>query len=282
MNDDYTRFVILGDARTGSNMLAQALNTNPAVRCFRELFHFMHDYVDYFVEGFDPNVPEDVALRNADPVRFLQVRIFGAQPPGIKAVGFKFLYPHIWGFEQLFDHLAADKRLKVIHLKRRNWLRVFASVRLAESSGRWIEDWGLAAKPRPWYRKAPGAILHPFRTVSRFRRRRDEATQRAQARPWLTLPKEDCVIWFERCRRDTARGDALAHGHETCTVYYEEILADRPAVFERVQRFLGVESVDLFVSLKRQNPEPLRQLVANFDELRVAFAETEYASFFDD
>ena len=58
-------------------MVAQALNTNPQVRCFREIFHFMHDYVDYYVEGYDPKNREDFDLRARDPVRFLQERIFG-------------------------------------------------------------------------------------------------------------------------------------------------------------------------------------------------------------
>ncbi len=53
MSKDYVRFVITGDARTGSNMLVHALNTNPAIRCFREIFHYWMNHVDYYVDGYD-------------------------------------------------------------------------------------------------------------------------------------------------------------------------------------------------------------------------------------
>ena len=33
--------------------------------------------------------------------------------------------------------------------------------------------------------------------------------------------------------------------------------------------------------MRRQNPEPLRELLANYDELYEAFRGTPYAAFFD-
>jgi hypothetical protein len=152
--DSITRFFVLGDARTGSNMLTQALNTNPAIRCFRKVFHFMHDYVDYGIDGFDPNVPADVEFRNNDPVRFLNERLYAGAPPGVQAVGFKYLYGHFWGFDALTDYLSEEHEIRVIHLTRRNMLRSLVSLHIAESSGRWLEDWGVAPRPSTWMTKA--------------------------------------------------------------------------------------------------------------------------------
>jgi hypothetical protein len=281
MTEAYQRFIILGDARTGSNMVAGALNTHPQIRCFREIFHFMQEYVDYNVEGYDPYDAADFALRAADPVRFLRERIFCDQPEGIRAVGFKYLYPHFWGFDGLIPHLTADTNLFVIHLKRRNWLRVLVSVRLAEASGKWIEDWGIAHAPRPLVPRALSAALHPARTVARWRGRQQEKRERAEEKSGLVLTPQECEDWFERSRREEARGDAIAEGHPTLQVSYQDLLEHREAEFARIEDFLGVERAKLVVSAQRQNPEPLRTLIHNYDELRGAFAGTLYEPWFE-
>ena len=46
------------------------------------------------------------------------------------------------------------------------------------------------------------------------------------------------------------------------------------------QSFLGVEPQVLTVGLRKQNPDDLRALIENYDELREAFADTEYGEFF--
>jgi hypothetical protein len=281
MARDYTKFVILGDARTGSNMLAQALNTHPDIVCFREVFHFMHDYVDFNVDGYDRDDPADFAMRAADPVRFLNERIFG-EHTGKKAVGFKYLYGHFWGFTGLIEHLAASREIHFIHLKRANMLRSLVSLRLAERSGRWIEDWGVAAKPMPFMPRALSAAAHPLRTVSRLRKKRREQQEIRSQKSGLRLSARECVEFFERTAREVARADELAEGHETLTVFYEKFLDDKAAVFRDVQDFLGVDKAELFVALQRQNPEPLHELLTNYDELRQSMIDGPYAHLFDE
>src|SRR3990170_2629997 len=69
---DYVRFIVLGDARTGSYMLVQALDSHPNITCFSELFYWQLDYVDFNVAAYDNNSPEDRALRDQDFERFLR------------------------------------------------------------------------------------------------------------------------------------------------------------------------------------------------------------------
>ncbi len=94
---DYVPFIILSDARTGSTMLAQALNSSPHITCFREVFNFLHDFIQSDVEGYDNFSETDLLLRRRDPVRFLDERIFGHYPEGVRAVGLKFHYGQFWG-----------------------------------------------------------------------------------------------------------------------------------------------------------------------------------------
>ena len=51
---------------------------------------------------------------------------------------------------------------------------------------------------------------------------------------------------------------------------YEELMESRDLTIERVGEFLGVGKPDHFTSprLRHQNPEPLSQLISNFDRLR--------------
>jgi hypothetical protein len=281
MTSDYVRFIITGDARTGSNMLVGALNTNPTIRCFREVFHYWMDYIDYYVDGFDPHDREELELRQTDPVRFLQQRIFCHQPDQYMAVGFKYLYGHFWGFDRLTEHLKQDLELRVIHLKRRNWLRSLGSVRIAEASGRWLELEGTPERgKRPMHVRAASAALHPSR-VLRAARRRFLAPARPP-KPQLTLSLEDCEQWFNRTRWEVSRVDEMFENHPRLDVDYEDMLMSRDEVFASVQRFLGQQPVRLDVTTRRQNPEPLSQLIANYEELRAAFAGTQYAAFFED
>jgi hypothetical protein len=64
-------------------------------------------------------------------------------------------------------------------------------------------------------------------------------------------------------------------------VFYEDLVA-RPELFDDVQSFLGIDHAPLPVASRRQNPEPLRDLLSNYDELRAAFVGTEYAGFFEE
>lgn len=48
-----------------------------------------------------------------------------------------------------------------------------------------------------------------------------------------------------------------------------------------MQSFLGLTPVTLKIKTARQNPEPLAELIANYDELRDAFQGTEYEAYLD-
>ncbi len=69
--------------------------------------------------------------------------------------------------------------------------------------------------------------------------------------------------------------------HPMMTLWYAELADQQERGFDGVLAFLGVERAALTITLVRQNPEPLSELIANYDELRHAFDGGEYASFFD-
>ena len=278
---DYVRFIVLGDARTGSYMLAQALDSHPNITCFSELFYSQLDYVDFNVAGYDNNNPEDRVLRDQDFERFLRERIFCQRPADTRAVGFKLLYAHVWGFSGLLERLVEDTNIRVLHLRRRNLLRLLVSTKLAEASGVWRVDRGLTPaqllEQRTWLR----ALRRPGHAVSALRRWLRPAASPPAGRKAVTLSVQECQGFFFRAQHEVAHFTRLFEQHPTLSMWYEEMLSDRGSAFNDVQSFLEVPPARLTVTLARQNPEPLEELVDNYDELRAAFRDTPFAAFFD-
>ncbi len=267
-------FVVLGQARSGTTLLVDALSSHPEIRCFREIFNWRQDFVDYQVDGYDKSDPLDLELRQSDPEAFLRERVFCGHPPSIRAVGFKLIDAHIWGFAGLAKLLAADRELLVVHIRRNNLLRELVSLRLAEATGEWAGR----------RRTVPAQLLLALRRPSRARGALAQVLRRLRNGPALravTLTREECERWFLEAELRAEHFERLFAEHPRVAVRYEELVAHRDETLEQVQRFLGVEPVTLSVTTRRQNPEPLRELLVNYDELREAFRGTAAAAFFD-
>lgn len=275
---DYVRFIILSGPRTGSHMLAQALNSSPRITCFREVFNFLQDFIQFEVEGYDNFSAQDLALRSEDPIRFLEERIFSHHPEEIGAVGFKLHYGQSLGFPSLLERLVEDKEVRVLHLRRQNLLRMLVSLKLAETTGVFLED----TRRKATFANLLRGIRHPLKAAARLRRRlRPPVVSQKEARPRVTVSPEELFNFIVRTRiRATNYGD-LFNEHPKLTVLYEDMLDRRDHVFSEAQSFLGIEPEPLTVTLRRQNPEPLRELIENYDELYEAFKDTPQAALFD-
>ncbi len=86
------------------------------------------------------------------------------------------------------------------------------------------------------------------------------------------------IIWAEQ---RTAHHDDLFRDHPTQTLFYEDLAEHQEEAFRQAQDFLGVEPGPLNVTLRKQNPEPLPELLSNYDELRAAYRYSEHAWMFD-
>jgi hypothetical protein len=278
----YVPFVILSHARTGSTMFAASFNSSPDIICFRELFNPIMDGIGFYVDGYDNSSAEDRALRDRDFKRFLEARIFCEYPREIRAVGFKMPYGHFRWFPDLLDWLVEHTEIRVVHLERRNLLRMLVSLRIAQKTGGWSEDRKvtLASKFRP--ANVPGAARHPLRAANRLRRFifPKEPAWKALRAP-VTLSEGECGDFFAEIERDSAHYGHLFREHSRLTLFYEELVKERKRAFNQAQSFLGVKPRRLGIITRRQNPEPLRELIANHDELYEGFKDTAEAAFFD-
>jgi LPS sulfotransferase NodH len=262
----YQRFIILSGPRTGSNLLAELLNSHPDIRCFRELFN-TDPAIDYGVEGYDGNNASDVALRARAPASFLATRVFTPIETRAKAIGFKFHYQHSFFHEGITEAVTADADLRIVHLSRRNLFRQYVSHSLAERTDEWTR------------RDARSSSV--MRTAWR-RLRRARERPRGPLRLRLVPDETESYFWRQIVSADRF-GNQVFASHPRIELTYEDLDHDRVATMRPVWDFLGVPVYDeASSSLTKQNPRPLREIVANYDDLKERFAAGPFSSFFDE
>ena len=267
MDDHLVKFVVLSGPRTGSTLLASSLQSHPFIVCFREVFNFLTEYVPFDVDGYDNYDPDDLKRRNDDAAGFLDDRIFSGHADSVRAAGLKIHYGQFIGFSGLQERLVEDGSIRIVHLKRRNHLRALVSAKKAEATGLFWQD----AEARPMLPRLFHAARHPFRAASGLRAR----LQRPKVGPAegplkMRVSPQELFDFIIKTNQQIRYHEDLFQAHQILAVFFED-MADRPQeVFGDVQAFLGLDPTQLDISLRRQNPQPLDELIENFEELREA------------
>ncbi len=294
----YRQFIILCTARTGSRLLGQALNSHPEIRCFDEIFNPRLPYVAYALwvharpgqdggsakmygkggkDKYYERRVEDMALRAENPARFLEERIFCEHPDGTHAVGFKAAYEHISEFSGVVERLRDKTELHVIHLKRRNLLRLLTSLKIAKMTGVWFEgDPKARLGKKLTARNALRAVRHPWQAAVKVR-----GLWKGPDRPAINISVDEFKTFIDETQRNISHFDSLFREHPLVTVHYEDLVNRRQQVFDQVQKFLGVKTQPFTTTLRRQNPDTLNDLISNYDELYDAFKGGPYQEFFE-
>jgi hypothetical protein len=239
---DYTRFVCVGNPRTGSTLLMRSLNNHSRIVGFGEIVKNADAYPGNFHE-----FGHGEALFRRDPARFLQTKVFRKYPSGIGAVGFKIFYHHApretaWG-RAVWDYLLGLPDLKLLHLKRRNLLKTFLSRKQAGQSGEYIK-------------------------------------YTAGKETAVRLDPAEMLAFFERARAAEAQYDALLAGRPLIDVIYEDLSRDLAGEMRRIESFLGVAYEAVNAGAQKRPSRPLSAQIENYAELKDEFGDTRWASFF--
>jgi LPS sulfotransferase NodH len=152
------RFVIVGNARTGSNYLLDGLKTSPSIRMYHEIFA---DHNRQVGKDFD---------------RVFST-VFQPESKSTKMVGFKVFYNHLTQDE--WQKFLTCKDLKIIHLIRRNRLRTVISLEIAFKTGQWTQS----GKSNSSEIKVKRLMLDPSKLIKRLEQIEEgEATARSRFR----------------------------------------------------------------------------------------------------
>lgn len=266
MTTDYTRFLILGEGRTGSNLLVQALNSHPEIVCFREVFNWTHKRIDYQVAGYEEFATRDRGMRKEQPLQLLRERIFRDWPPPTLAVGFKLHYGHAFGYEGLEEALVADQDLRLIHLRRKNMLRTYVSLMLAQRSGEWEKD--DSPTPRVRLRRLISSAKNALGGTDPLTRIHVSPAEFERFVVVHTLQGE--------------RYDGLFTTHAQLRLTYEDMVGNFEKAVGEAQDFLCVSHRKPETTLQKQRTRPLADQITNFRELRTHFVGTQHEAWFDD
>ena len=243
-------FVIVAAERTGTNLLIGLLNDFAGCFAGGELFNgnnIARDIIPWRdLSTFDRS--SLLALRRSDPVAFWNTLCETSASRGFQAIGFKLLYSHGLAQRAVLDHLAADQRIHVIHLKRRNLLRRLVSERQAQATGQWAAGASSDVKPRPRVELSMHDIVNSIGTVVAHE------------------------VQF----------DSLFARHPVLSLVYED-LAHRPTrTAQRAAEFLGLPDPSIIPTIKyrKTGHEILAESFADFEGLRAKMRR--WATFFDE
>ena len=240
-----TRAIVLTTQRTGSGFLIGCLGSHPQI-----------ESADEILSG-DPDVPEEVpAPEYRGPfkkvVKLSRLVRAGAWRPGHRMDQF---YgggtAQVRVFKAMYNDLAnpfalrylqRQEDIRVLHLRRENLLKVYVSRLLMTKREK----------------------LHVIEPVKAVQTHVDPA---------------EAVAYIDKARALHARFDARFAGHPLLPVCYEEMIDGaqlRPDVAAAVCDFLGVDRFQMKSRQVKINPESLRDMVTNYDELAEAISHTAY------
>lgn len=246
----YQKFIILGTARTGSTLLRSLLNSHGEVIAFGELFRNLED-IGWDLMPYQEELQsvEIKKLRLKYPVAFLKRAVFAQYPNNIRAVGFKIFYYQAQENSQktLWTWLRKNQDLKVIHIKRRNYLKTLASLTKAH-------------KTNKWYRANP---------------------EDCDNSP-ISLTYERCLEYFNWLQDTSIYHDELFERERKIDIYYEDLAGNFSSEMRKVQDFLYLSHEPLIPSTLKQSDQGLSEVISNYFELKLQFKDTPWFKFFED
>lgn len=242
----YQKFILTGMPRSGSNFLASSLRSRKNIITYGELFNensrerrdILWDTPGYkATEGA-------LMLRDADPVAFLESMVFKRMPTYVEALGFKLFYHHAdQNWECVWPYLK-EQNIKVLHLKRRNYLKVHLSMSVARRTRQFLVQ--------------------------------DKKKSQQLA---IALDYDECLHWFEMTKAWETKFDS--YFNDALVVTYEDLVKNYTQTMQAIQEYLNVRVGETRSPLKKQAQLPLDKAIINFDQLKSQFAGSEWAVFFE-
>jgi len=98
----------------------------------------------------------------------------------------------------------------------------------------------------------------------------------------VTFTPEELEEDLSKHREWEKQGDEMIRKNFLVSAYYEDLVNDPERTFLRITDLLSVHHVHPRTNLTKQNPERLRDLVIDYDELKSTFSRTEWQTFFEE
>ncbi|MGH8243808.1 MAG: hypothetical protein ACRETY_10715 [Steroidobacteraceae bacterium] len=252
MNDgrqQQVRAIILTTQRTGSTFLVQCLASHPQIHCITELLVGAHLEPPALVRSsrIFTKAARFLMAGGWHPRRAMR-RFYQSSDKPVSI--FKAMYNQVSNPLTL-GYLTRNKDIHVVHLRRRNLLKMHVSQLLMPEKR--------------------NAIWEPHTT---------------EPLPPLTIRVDPAAAIDEmrRARLKYQHFENIFVGHRRLAVVYEDMLDNqrlRPSEGRRICEFLAVEDHPMHSSFIKLNPESLEAMVLNYGELAATVSRTEFADLLD-
>ncbi len=238
------RAVVLTTQRTGSTFLVECLNSHPDIECASEILIGSPDTFGPERRGrFNRTVKiVNILRRGAWRPGNRMSRLYAGGTARVKA--FKAMYNQLANPFAL-RYLRRNEDIRVLHLRRENLLKAH---------------------------------------VSRLLMRKRDRVQTTTPVDVVTthVDPRQAIFSMRKAQSQHERFEALFAGHPRIQIAYEELFdgANLQAITaERICDFLGVARHRMSSRILKLNPESLRDMVTNYDELEAAVSHSEFADF---
>ena len=240
------RAVILTTRRSGSSFLVECLRSHPEIECASEILN---------------GQPDDPVPAFRGPLRYFKkwsrIARTGAWMPGrwldayyrrgtAKVRCFKAMYEQLTRPFAL-RYVVANEDIRVIHLRRHNLLKSHISALLMN------------------------------------KREELQATAPTEA-VWIKVDPARAIKSMRKMRARYERFDRAFERHPRLQVAYERLFDGKyldADTCRRVCDFLGVAQHRMESRIVKLNPDSLRNMVTNYDELAAEVSKTEFADLLD-
>lgn len=234
--------------RVGSTVLVGMLQQHRRIFWAGEVFQQEHDRYMKAVKSGGYSLPRDPLKVLRTHMREARTRMFGFET--------KFLDEHhlkVIGLdlERYVDTLSELGFERYVVLRRKNILRRLISGVVLRDTGQFHIRAGQERQKRRFH-----LDLHRIPLGARY------------------LDLVDAIRMIEEGHE---RLDRLLAGKQVCQLNYEDHISDDPFVaYRKVVAFMGLKPGEPDILLRKTNPDPLEDMIENYDELRATIGETPY------
>lgn len=186
--------------------------------------------------------------RDYFPILFINNYVYKRRPGIIGAVGFEALYTNEkkWQTKNMWRYLKNIDGLKIIHLKRKNLLRVYLSLLTANKLRLWVST----------NNKSP--VLKS-----------------------TTIDHLELKNFFAEVTKLQEYYQKYFSNKEMIDVYYENIVTNKDGEMNKILDFLEVPKRNLTSKLVKLNTRLLQDCISNYSSLKKYFAGTQWSGFFN-
>jgi LPS sulfotransferase NodH len=254
MPESTKRFVIIANARSGSTMFRNLLDSHADILCFGEILNQRKILWDQGMLNDTFDTDEMKTARAADPVGFVDAVYEAAGQEPCTHVGFKSLYYHYAydrKHQRLLAYLLENEDIGIIHLKRRNLFKMYCSMQIAQK------------------RVARGTTMNAYRPDD------------VEGDISITVDPLHCLDFLRRAQVDEAKMDTLFAHREPHQVVYEELAEATDEVMRGVLAYLGARHRPMAASTYKVRRQPIEEVVSNYAEVAATLSDRGYGALFN-